>query len=146
MQRATLIANSQTYFNPWDTIVDANPQRILERGEPVTLPPMFVLQGELDDNVLPAVQARFEPLGVAVASSTPAQLAARMKAEAALWGPIIKAANIKVYTVRVIDGNASLLQTCATKTDMYFNVQQASQLNSVFSSIAQNLANLRIAK
>ena len=32
MQRASLIANSQTYFNPWDTIVDANPQRILERG------------------------------------------------------------------------------------------------------------------
>ena len=46
----------------------------------------------LDD---PAVKARFEPLGVAVASSTPAQLAARMKAEAELWGPIIKAANIR---------------------------------------------------
>mgnify|MGYP003290758858 CR=1 FL=1 len=59
MQRATLITNSQTYFNPWDTIVDANPQRILERGESVTLPPMFILQGELDDNVLPAVQERF---------------------------------------------------------------------------------------
>jgi tripartite-type tricarboxylate transporter receptor subunit TctC len=43
----------------------------------------------------PAVQARFEPLGVAVASSSPAQLFARMKAEAALWGPIIKAANIR---------------------------------------------------
>ncbi|MBX9774695.1 MAG: VWA domain-containing protein [Xanthobacteraceae bacterium] len=57
-----------------------------------------------------------------------------------------RAANIKVYTVRVIDGNATLLQSCATKPDMYFNVQQASQLNSVFSSIAQNLANLRIAK
>ena len=46
----------------------------------------------LDD---PAVQARFEPLGVAVASSSPAQLFARMKAEVALWGQIIKAANIK---------------------------------------------------
>jgi tripartite-type tricarboxylate transporter receptor subunit TctC len=43
----------------------------------------------------PAVQARFEPLGVAVASSSPAQLLARMKAETALWGPIIKAANIR---------------------------------------------------
>src|SRR4029453_17095281 len=61
MQRASLITNSETYFNPWDTIVDANPQRILERGEPVTLPPMFVLQGELDDNVLPAVHERFVP-------------------------------------------------------------------------------------
>ena len=48
--------------------------------------------------------------------------------------------------MRVIDGNATLIQTCATKPDMYFNVQQASQLNTVFSSIAQNLANLRIAK
>ena len=57
-----------------------------------------------------------------------------------------KAANIKIYTVRVIDGSATLIQNCATKPDMYFNVQQASQLNNVFSSIAQNLANLRIAK
>src|SRR5262245_5990459 len=46
----------------------------------------------LDD---PAVKARFEPLGVTVASSTPQELAARTKAEAELWGPIIKAANIK---------------------------------------------------
>ena len=57
-----------------------------------------------------------------------------------------KAANIKVYTVRVINGNSSLLRNCATKTDMYFDVDQATELNSVFSSIAQNLANLRIAK
>jgi acetyl esterase/lipase len=59
MQRATLIQNSQLYFNPWETIFDGNPQRVLERGEPTTLPPMFVLQGELDDNVLPAVQEHF---------------------------------------------------------------------------------------
>ena len=43
----------------------------------------------------PAVKARFEPLGVTVTSSTPEELGARMKAEAELWGPIIKAANIK---------------------------------------------------
>jgi Flp pilus assembly protein TadG len=54
--------------------------------------------------------------------------------------------NIRIYTVRVIDGNASLLQGCATNPSMYYNVQQASQLNSVFSAIAQNLANLRISK
>jgi Mg-chelatase subunit ChlD len=58
----------------------------------------------------------------------------------------IKAANIKVYTVRVIDGDVTLLKGCATKTDMYYDVSQASQLNAVFSSIAQNLANLRISK
>jgi len=57
-----------------------------------------------------------------------------------------KAANIKVYTVRVIDGNATLLRGCATKPEMFYDVDDASELNSVFASIAQNLANLRIAK
>ena len=59
MQRASLLQNSEIYFSPWETIFEANPQRILERGESVLLPPMFVLQGELDDNVLPAVQEHF---------------------------------------------------------------------------------------
>ena len=58
----------------------------------------------------------------------------------------IKAANIKLYTVRVMDGNATLLKGCATNPNMYYDVDQASDLNGVFSSIAQNLANLRIAK
>jgi von Willebrand factor type A domain len=58
----------------------------------------------------------------------------------------VRSANIKLYTIRVIDGNASLLQSCATKTSMYFEVSQASQLSPVFASIAQDLANLRIAK
>lgn len=58
----------------------------------------------------------------------------------------IKAANIRVYTVRVLDGDAALLQGCASKPSMYYDVSQASQLNGVFGSIAQNLANLRITQ
>jgi Flp pilus assembly protein TadG len=58
----------------------------------------------------------------------------------------IKAANIKIYAIRVIDGNAQLLKDCATNPTMYYDVQNASQLNAVFSAIAQNLANLRLAK
>jgi len=58
----------------------------------------------------------------------------------------LKATNIKVYTVRVIDGNATLLKDCATRPEYYYDVQQSSQLIAVFSSIAQNLANLRITK
>jgi Flp pilus assembly protein TadG len=58
----------------------------------------------------------------------------------------VKAANIKLYTVRVINGDVTLLKNCATNPTMYYDVQDAVQLNSVFSSIAQNLANLRIAK
>jgi acetyl esterase len=59
MRRDTLIQNSELYFKPWDSIIEGNPQHVLERGEAVRMPPMFVLQGELDDNVLPAVQEHF---------------------------------------------------------------------------------------
>jgi acetyl esterase/lipase len=59
MARENLIQNSEIYFNPWESIFEGNPQQILERGEAVSLPPMIILQGELDDNVLPAVQERF---------------------------------------------------------------------------------------
>jgi hypothetical protein len=38
------------------------------------------------------------------------------------------------------------LRGCATKPSMFYDVQQAIQLVSVFGSIAQNLANLRISK
>jgi Flp pilus assembly protein TadG len=58
----------------------------------------------------------------------------------------VKAANVKVYAIRVINGNSSLLSQCATNPSMYYDVQNASDLNVVFSAIAQNLANLRIAK
>jgi len=58
-QWTEMIQNSKTYFNPWETIHEGNPQKILERGEKVALPPMYILQGELDDNVLPEVQERF---------------------------------------------------------------------------------------
>ena len=57
--RAEMMQHSKTYFNPWDTVHEANPQEILDRGEKVTLPPLLIMQGELDDNVRPAVQEKF---------------------------------------------------------------------------------------
>ncbi len=54
-----MIENSKNYFRPWESIHEGNPQLILERSEKVTLPPMYILQGELDDNVLPSVQEKF---------------------------------------------------------------------------------------
>ena len=59
MKRAGMIENSTIYFNPWETIHEGNPQQILERREAVTLVPMLIMQGALDDNVLPAVQEKF---------------------------------------------------------------------------------------
>ena len=59
MQRAEMVQKSRTYFNPWETIFEGNPQQILDRGEPVTLPPLLIMQGDLDDNVLPELQEKF---------------------------------------------------------------------------------------
>jgi acetyl esterase len=54
-----MIKNNKVFFNPWETIHEANPQEILEREEKVTLVPLLIMQGALDDNVLPEVQEKF---------------------------------------------------------------------------------------
>ena len=59
MKREQLINASKQYFKPWETIHEANPQEMLERKEAVTLRPLLIMQGELDDNVLPATQQKF---------------------------------------------------------------------------------------
>ncbi len=59
MKREGMIRNNKAFFQPWDTILEGNPQQILDRREPVTLPPLLIMQGGLDDNVLPAVQEKF---------------------------------------------------------------------------------------
>lgn len=58
----------------------------------------------------------------------------------------LRTAGVQVYTIRVIDGNSSLLKACATKADMYYEVTQSSELDAVFKSIALALSNLRVSK
>src|SRR5437870_3447879 len=59
MKREGMIKSNKAYFQPWEAIFDGNPQQILDRREAATLPPMLIMQGALDDNVLPAVQEKF---------------------------------------------------------------------------------------
>jgi acetyl esterase len=59
LKRDAMVKNHTVFFKPWDTIHEGNPQEILERHEPVTLVPLLIMQGALDDNVLPAVQEKF---------------------------------------------------------------------------------------
>jgi hypothetical protein len=58
----------------------------------------------------------------------------------------IKAANIRIYTIRVFEGNQTLLQNCASTPGMYYNVTAANQMTPVFADIAQSLIQLRITK
>jgi acetyl esterase/lipase len=59
MKREPMMNNHKTFFVPWDTIHESNPQEILDRHEAVTLVPFLIMQGALDDNVRPAVQEKF---------------------------------------------------------------------------------------
>ena len=59
MKREHMIKNSTTFFSPWETIHQANPQEMLDRGDTVEMPPMLIMQGGADDNVIPAIQEKF---------------------------------------------------------------------------------------
>ena len=54
-----MIKNNTTFFVPWDTIHESNPQEILERKEKVSLKPFLIMQGALDSNMLPVYQTKF---------------------------------------------------------------------------------------
>ena len=54
-----MVKNNTTFFNPFETIHESNPQEILDRHEKVPLLPLLVMQGALDDNVMPPVQEKF---------------------------------------------------------------------------------------
>jgi len=59
MKREAMIKSTKTYFVPWETIYAGNPQQMLDRREAVSLRPLLIMQGALDDNLLPALQEKF---------------------------------------------------------------------------------------
>lgn len=59
-------------------------------------------------------------------------------------GVAAKALNITLYTVLVIDGNEDLLKSCASAPDKFMKVKQASELESVFKKIANDIGQIRL--
>jgi len=57
-----MIKANKIFFNPWETIHESNPCEIIERKEKITLVPFLIMQGGLDDNMLPAAQESFVKL------------------------------------------------------------------------------------
>lgn len=66
----------------------------------------------------------------------------------ALLCTAVKDKDIVVYTVRVevTSGTSSLLQTCASTPDKFYDVQDVSDLSAAFDAIAGSIDNLRLAK
>jgi acetyl esterase len=57
--REQMVKSHKTFFVPWESIHESNPQEILERKEKIDFVPFLIMQGKLDDNVLPSMQEHF---------------------------------------------------------------------------------------
>src|SRR5207245_10852353 len=57
--RTDLLDAHHRYFGDEQTMREANPQQILERGEAVDLPPALIFQGADDDVLAPRTAERF---------------------------------------------------------------------------------------
>ncbi|WP_306225235.1 pilus assembly protein [Bosea beijingensis] len=57
-----------------------------------------------------------------------------------------KATGINIYTIRVIDGDADLLRGCASNPGMYYDVQNAAQLDPIFKAIANEISAVRLTQ
>jgi Flp pilus assembly protein TadG len=58
----------------------------------------------------------------------------------------IKTAGIKLYTVLVMEGNQTLLKSCATDSAKYFYLTSADEIIATFDAIGTNLTKLRLSK
>jgi Flp pilus assembly protein TadG len=56
-----------------------------------------------------------------------------------------KLTEISIYTIRVMQGNQTLLQNCASTPDNYFSITSASDLDPLFQRIARSLLRLRLS-
>lgn len=57
--RPALVEGTEAYFRSEEAMREGNPQLVLERGEPVELPPTLILQGTADENVPLSISRRF---------------------------------------------------------------------------------------
>ena len=53
--------------------------------------------------------------------------------------------NVKVFTIRVIDGNAALLQSCASNPSMYYQASSAAEIAPAFRKIIEQISKVRLS-
>jgi von Willebrand factor type A domain len=58
----------------------------------------------------------------------------------------VKAKGVRLYTIRVIEGNAGLLKKCATSPSAFFDVKDASELDPVFKKLANEISAIRLTQ
>jgi Flp pilus assembly protein TadG len=58
----------------------------------------------------------------------------------------VKNPGILLYTVRFMEGSQSLLRDCATRPDMFYDVNSVNQLRVAFEGIAAQISQLRLSR
>lgn len=58
----------------------------------------------------------------------------------------VKSAGIQLYTVRLMEGNPSLLQACASSDETFYDVEDVDDLVPTFKAIGQELSQLRLSR
>jgi Flp pilus assembly protein TadG len=83
-----------------------------------------------------------------ITGGTAAQRVTAMDNRLTLLCNNMKAKGVYIYTVRVevTSGTSNVLQNCASSPDMFYDVQDVSQLNAAFQAIAGSINSLRISK
>lgn len=71
---------------------------------------------------------------------------AQIDARTELACTAVKNNGIRLYTIRVIDGDAALLRRCASQTTMYYDVKTAAELGPVFQRIGAEIGQLRLTQ
>jgi Flp pilus assembly protein TadG len=71
---------------------------------------------------------------------------AKIDARTALVCDEIKKAGIVLHTIRVMEGNQTLLRNCASDPSLYHSVTRSSDLEPIFNKIASQLTALRLAR
>jgi hypothetical protein len=91
------------------------------------------------------LKANGQPLQQGASS---ADRTAALDSRLALMCENIKAREIEIYTIRVEveTGSSELLETCASGRDYYYDVDDSSDLTSVFESIAGQIAALHLSR
>ena len=74
-------------------------------------------------------------------TSTASQIDARTK----LACQAAKDAGITLYTVRLMEGNATLLSECASSLDTFYNVENIDDVVPAFEAIGERLSQLRVS-
>jgi hypothetical protein len=57
----------------------------------------------------------------------------------------LKSVNVKVFTIRVVNGNKNLLENCATEPSMFYDIKDPKEMEKVFQSISARIKNMYIS-